>query len=72
MKHYVLFFVICVLACTPVVKNLSAYLSREGARGGAMKALNSAAQVALPLAMLAVSVLSLVGDSYNPFLYFRF
>ncbi len=72
LKHYVLFFVICVLACTPVVKNLSAYLSREGARGGAMKALNSAAQVALPLAMLAVSVLSLVGDSYNPFLYFRF
>ena len=26
----------------------------------------------LPVCLLAVSVLFLIGDSYNPFLYFRF
>jgi hypothetical protein len=28
--------------------------------------------VAAPIALLILSALALVGDSYNPFLYFRF
>jgi hypothetical protein len=30
------------------------------------------AAVVVPLALLCLSVLALVGASYNPFLYFRF
>ncbi len=72
LGKYFLFFFICILACTPLVKNLSAMLRRAGAKGGAMATLNSVANVALPVCLLIVSVLFLIGDSYNPFLYFRF
>ena len=72
LSKYFLFFFICILACTPLVKNLSAMLRKAGAKGGAMATLNSVANVALPVCLLIVSVLFLIGDSYNPFLYFRF
>ncbi len=72
LGKYFLFFFICILACTPLVKNLSAMLRKASARGGAMATLNSVANVALPVCLLIVSVLFLIGDSYNPFLYFRF
>ena len=72
LGKYVLFFFICLLACTPVVKNISAKLRNESRNGGAVAMVNNAANIVLPLALLVISVLFLIGDSYNPFLYFRF
>jgi alginate O-acetyltransferase complex protein AlgI len=72
LGKYVLFFIVCLLACTPVVKNLSANLRKESEKGGAVAVVHKAANIVLPLGLLIVSVLFLIGDSYNPFLYFRF
>ena len=73
LMKYVLFFAICVLACTPLIRSLSAALRKKGEKnGGAAAAFAGAVNIVLPVCLLAVSVLFLIGDSYNPFLYFRF
>lgn len=72
LAKYVLFFILCVLACTPVVKKLSASLAKSAAKGGGALVLHNTLHVVLPVALLVISVLFLIGDSYNPFLYFRF
>lgn len=72
LEKYVLFFVICVLACTPLIRNIGRRLQKMGEknRGGAF--LSGLLGVICPVALLVISVLALVGDSYNPFLYFQF
>ncbi len=72
LMHYVLFFALCVLACTPLVRSVSAYLRKKSENGGAVAVFTGAVNIVLPVCLLAVSVLFLIGDSYNPFLYFRF
>ncbi len=66
------FFVICVFACTPVVKKISAALAEKSASSRGAAAVYHTLQFVLPIGLLIVSVLFLIGDSYNPFLYFRF
>lgn len=72
LGNYTLFLVLCVLACTPLVKYISAALRKKSENGGAAAAVYGAANVIFPAGLLIVSVLFLIGDSYNPFLYFRF
>ena len=72
LGSYVLFFALAVLACTPIVKNVAAMLRRRGRTDARVAAVYNVLEIVLPIVLLAVSVLSLVGDSYNPFLYFRF
>ena len=68
-----LFLLIAAVGCTPLFKNLA---RRAGAAPPARAhGFFAAKRVLLPLASLAVLLLSiifLVGQSYNPFLYFRF
>ena len=69
---YLLFLALCVFACTPVMKNLGAILQKRGERNYRVLRLNGVLQMLIPTALILLSVLSLVGDSYNPFLYFQF
>ena len=69
---YLLFFAICIFACMPVMKNLGAMLRKQGERNETVLRVNGVLQAVLPTVLIALSVLSLVGDSYNPFLYFQF
>ena len=69
---YLPFLLLCVFACTPLVKKLSGLLKAKSESSRAVGVLYGALSTALPLALLVLSVLSLVGDSYNPFLYYRF
>ncbi len=74
--NYLFVLLVAVLACTPIVPFLARKLSGAVENGKATAAparfvLNAVA-VAAPVALLVLSFLSLVGDSYNPFLYFRF
>ena len=69
---YILFFVICVFACTPLVKKLGEKWEAAGRRNALARVTGNVAGVVLPVALFVLSVLSLVGDSYNPFLYFQF
>ncbi|MBP3666730.1 MAG: MBOAT family protein [Clostridia bacterium] len=76
LKSYLFILMVAVLACAPIVpvlsKKLTAAAEREGVAGGLARAVTNTVAVAAPIALLILSALALVGDSYNPFLYFRF
>lgn len=69
---YIPFFLLCLLACTPLVRNLGTMLKKKAMVNRGAFYLNGALNAVLPAALIVLSVLSLVGDSYNPFLYFQF
>lgn len=70
--NYVFFLIAAVLAATPLLRNISAHLQKAAPCSPAAHRVVSASQVAAPVLLLALSTLALVGDSYNPFLYFQF
>ena len=69
---YLFFFFICVIACTPLVKNAGRILARMGKTNMIARKTYGVLHAVLPAVLIILSVLSLVGDSYNPFLYFQF
>ena len=74
--NYLFILMVCIIACTPIVPWVSRKLSvaaDHATAGGKVSrlALNLAA-VAIPALLLILSILAMVGDSYNPFLYVRF
>lgn len=64
----IFFLAVCIVACTPVIPALTRLLKRSlnGTR------VFAAANAVLPACLIVLSALALAGDSYNPFLYFRF
>ena len=72
LLNYIFFLVIAVIAVTPVMHNIGRAITAASGRSAAWFRVNSVAQVAMPLALLLISTMSLVGNSYNPFLYFQF
>jgi len=68
-----LFLLVAAAGCTPLMKEMGKRLN--GGEPGKVPWISRIAKVAAPLANIAVLLLSiifLVGQSYNPFLYFRF
>ena len=76
LLNYLFILIVAVIACTPIVpfftKKLTAAAEGEGAFSGFARAVTNTVAVVAPIALLILSALALVGDSYNPFLYFRF
>ncbi len=67
----VIFIIIALFSVTPIVKHISNSLkSREA--GTVSSGIYNALNIAFPIILLFLSTLALVGDSYNPFLYFQF
>ena len=64
------FLAVCILACFPIVPLLSKLCSTKRSPIIYYPA-NVVAAVA-PAVLVILSALALIGDSYNPFLYFRF
>ena len=71
-KSYIVMLAASVLACTPIFKNLVDRLKFGALKSRGALAVYSLAQFAVPVLLLVLSAAALVGDSYNPFLYFRF
>lgn len=72
-KSNVFLLIVACLACLPLAKIIRAVLIRleyEGGKIGAAAAVTATA--VYPCAMLLLSTAALVGNSYNPFLYFQF
>ena len=67
----VFFFVICIIAVTPVVKALSYALSKNF-QNKVFINIKGIAEAVIPIALLVLSTMALIGNSYNPFLYFQF
>lgn len=62
---------VCIFACTPAMGRFKSFM--EGHLGeGARKVWNVCLYAVLPVILLLLSTANLVGDSYNPFLYFQF
>ena len=70
-KSNIFFIVIAIIAVTPLVK-IIAQKMKEHSEKKLVKACYSAASVIFPLALLFLATIALVGDAYNPFLYFQF
>ena len=64
LKSYAVLFLIGILGCTPLVKNVAKKIA--GTKAGPML------EAALMLALLIVCTAYLVDGSFSPFLYFRF
>ena len=81
LLNHVFFLSVAVLACTPIVpvigRGFESLRSRiaSGKAGGAAKVtvtVYDAVTALIPVGLVFLSLLCLVGDSYNPFLYFQF
>ena len=66
-KNKLFLLIVSIAAVTPLAKWLGAKLD---ARGG--RAWNVLHYAVIPVALLLLSTAALVGDSYNPFIYFQF
>ncbi len=69
---YLLFFVIAVLATTPLVSLFGKALRRRSEKSKTAATVYGVVQAVSPVLLLVLSTAALVGDSYNPFLYFQF
>ena len=67
-----LFFLVAIMACTPVIKALSEWLRIRRFTSVPARLVLRVTDFACPILLLLLSTAALVGDSYNPFLYFRF
>lgn len=74
LLNYVFFILLAVVAVTPLGKWLMQTLNRqtEMSSGAALVRVNGILRIALPILLLFLSTMALIGNSYNPFLYFQF
>jgi alginate O-acetyltransferase complex protein AlgI len=70
LVNYLFFLIAAFIACTPLLKNLRAKISKNAAVSGSLAW--RIIEIAIPTVLLLLSVCALVGNSYNPFLYFQF
>lgn len=68
------FIIICVAAVTPLVKKLAEWFRQRAKNDIGMLSLRvyNLLNAVLPVVLLLLSTIALIGDSYNPFIYFRF
>ena len=72
VKSHIIILLIAIFASTPVTKRLSAAFKYRALRNNGALAAYSVLQLVIPAVLLLLSAAALVGNSYNPFLYFRF
>ncbi|MCD8368575.1 MAG: MBOAT family protein [Clostridiales bacterium] len=72
LKSNFIFLLAAALACTPLVKVLGERLTELCKRSLKLTTVYQTILAVIPVALTVVSTACLVGDSYNPFLYFRF
>ena len=66
-RNKLFLLLVSALVCTPLAKRIGAWLdSRAGKPWAAVK------YAVIPVILLLLSTAALVGDSYNPFIYFQF
>ncbi len=67
---FVLIF--CAVVSTPVVRKIGSLIRYTHMDKKSVSILYTVGRIAIPLLLLLLSTAALVGDSYNPFLYFQF
>lgn len=64
--------IVCIVACTPIVRYCSNGLENLGRTMTPVGVVNGVLRTVCPVLLLVLSTTALVGNSYNPFLYFQF
>ena len=73
LLNHIFFLPLAMLACTPVLPRLKAFLEeRSLTMPPRFRTAVYAAEAVSPVLLLALSLIFLVGNTYNPFLYFQF
>lgn len=72
LKDNFIFIVIAIFACTPIVKTAKNIINYYSKKNQAVNIVYSVYRAVIPAVLVILSAICLVGDSYNPFLYFRF
>lgn len=72
LKNNIFFLIFAVISVTPVGKTLRLMLKNLSRRGGGWFYANGVWELIHPVLFLVLSAMALVGNSYNPFLYFQF
>ena len=67
----IVFIVIAIVSVTPFAKKLKEFIITKCDTPKKQTAFE-VASIVIPVILLILSTLTLVGDSYNPFLYFQF
>lgn len=68
----IIFIIIACIACTPLLKKISEILKKNAATNKIAEIIWSVGTVVSPTVLIIISLLNIVGNSYNPFLYFQF
>ncbi|MBQ7322711.1 MAG: MBOAT family protein [Clostridia bacterium] len=72
LKNNCFFLILAILACFPLAPALGRGLTALGRNIAGVAKVNGVLSVLIPPMLVLVSLLALVGNSYNPFLYFQF
>lgn len=72
IKSYFIFIIFAVLCCTPIFSKVYEKIKSRAMVKPFVMVIYTAINTLVPVALLVVSIMQLVGGSYNPFLYFRF
>ena len=72
LKSNIVFLVVCILCCTPLFTGFYKKFEEMAIISKPIFAVYSISNVLVPLVLLLLSVAALIGNSYNPFLYFKF
>ncbi len=70
----IFFLLVACIACTPVAPAIARFFAKKRELGGAKLAVvvYDITTTILPVVLVFLSLLALVGDSFNPFLYYQF
>lgn len=73
MLNNCIFIAVAIVASTPLLKTISGHIKDRARNGsiGVMRCYN-VLNVVVPVILLILSTIALIGNSYNPFIYFRF
>ena len=71
-KNNIFFLIFAIVACTPLFKRVYNTTLGSAREANRIPRFLNAYDVAMPCIMLFLSLMALVGNSYNPFLYFQF
>lgn len=72
LKNNIILMVVLVIAATPLMKKLGNMIAYSARSNPQMAIFNVTRKIVVPVLMLVLATMALVGDSYNPFLYFQF
>ena len=71
-SNYVFFLIFAIIAVTPLLKNIRQKIISWFKTRNIIPYPVYAYEIIFPVVLLILSTMALVGNSYNPFLYFQF